>query len=105
MTKDDAIKALGGTQAAAARWCRITPSAVSQWPAGELPERIERTALAGLMRKQMAHADSSARPQETEARPADDAGAVTTNPTPEPSGGPLPAVLDVQPAGSFLAGV
>lgn len=50
-------------------------------------------------------ADSSARPQETEARPADDAGAVTTNPTPEPSGGPLPAVLDVQPAGSFLAGV
>ena len=68
MTKDDAIKALGGSQASAARWCGITPSAVSQWPAtNELPKGIERTVLAGLMRKQMAAAGTSANDGKSEA--------------------------------------
>jgi len=50
MTKDQAIKKLGGTPTLAAAAIGITPQAVGQWP-DPLPKRIEDRVLAALSRK------------------------------------------------------
>lgn len=50
MKKSEAIELLGGTVSAAAKACRISGPAVSQWPE-ELSEAIEDRVLAALHRK------------------------------------------------------
>jgi transposase-like protein len=50
MLKSEAIKALGGTVAAAAREIGITPQAVGQWPE-ELPPAIRDRVQAALWRR------------------------------------------------------
>jgi len=50
MKKSDAIAMLGGTVAKAARACRITGPAVSQWP-DELTAAIEDRVTAALARQ------------------------------------------------------
>jgi hypothetical protein len=52
MQKSKAIELLGGTPTAAATACRITASAVSQWPE-ELTQAIENTVLAALARRHL----------------------------------------------------
>jgi DNA-binding transcriptional regulator YdaS (Cro superfamily) len=46
MTKDDAIKLLGGTAASAARLIGISPSAVSLWPVELTPAIADRVQAA-----------------------------------------------------------
>lgn len=53
MVKAEAIKALGGTVAAAAREIGITPQAVGQWP-DELPPAIRDRVQAALWRRERA---------------------------------------------------
>ena len=50
MVKSEAIRALGGTVAAAAREIGITPQAVGQWP-DELPPAIRDRVQAALWRR------------------------------------------------------
>ncbi len=50
MTKDEAIRLLGGTPAAAAKEVGVTVQAVAQWP-DELPKRIADRVQAALWRK------------------------------------------------------
>ena len=52
MTKQQAIRALGGTVAAAARRVGVTGSAISQWP-DDLPPRLEDRVLAALAREHL----------------------------------------------------
>lgn len=52
MDKAEAIRLLGGTQAAAAEAVGVTPQAVKQWPE-KLPPRIADRVQAALWR--MAH--------------------------------------------------
>ena len=51
MLKSEAIRALGGTVAAAAREIGITPQAVGQWP-DELPPAIRDRVQAALWRRE-----------------------------------------------------
>jgi hypothetical protein len=51
MLKSEAIGALGGTVAAAAREIGITPQAVGQWP-DELPPAIRDRVQAALWRRE-----------------------------------------------------
>ena len=46
MTKTDAIRLLGGTPKAAAAACRISASAVSQWPDELTKDQIDRVQAA-----------------------------------------------------------
>lgn len=50
MRKATARRLLGPTNVEVARACRVTPAAVSQWPA-VLPQRIEDRVMAALARK------------------------------------------------------
>jgi transposase-like protein len=50
MLKSEAIRALGGTIASAAREIGITPQAVGQWP-DELPPAIRDRVQAALWRR------------------------------------------------------
>jgi DNA-binding transcriptional regulator YdaS (Cro superfamily) len=52
MHKTEAIRLLGGTNAAAAEAIGITPSAVSQWP-DVLPASIQDRVVAALARKHL----------------------------------------------------
>lgn len=53
MEKSHAFELLGGTAALVARECRITPSAVSQWPDCLTKDQIDRVQAA-LWRKHVA---------------------------------------------------
>lgn len=46
MKKSHAFELLGGTAADAARACRITPSAVSQWPDELTKDQVDRVQAA-----------------------------------------------------------
>ena len=50
MNKQQALDQLGGTVSSAAKAIGITPSAVTQWPDGELPSRIADRVQAALTR-------------------------------------------------------
>lgn len=52
MKKARAIELLGGTVAATAMACKVTTSAVCQWP-DDLPPTIENRVLAALARKHL----------------------------------------------------
>lgn len=56
MLKSEAIGALGGTVAAAAREIGITPQAVGQWP-DELPPAIRDRVQAALWRRERGQDD------------------------------------------------
>ena len=64
MTKDQAIKLLGGTSAKAAQAIGISQSAVSQWPE-ELPDTIRDRVQAALFRRSQKR--KSKQPQAVEA--------------------------------------
>ena len=68
MLKSEAIRALGGTVAAAAREIGITPQAVGQWP-DELPPAIRDRVQAALWRRERG-ADAAATFSEPAAREA-----------------------------------
>lgn len=53
MEKSHAFELLGGTAASVARECRITPSAVSQWPDELSKDQVDRVQAA-LWRKHVA---------------------------------------------------
>ena len=53
MEKSHAFELLGGTAASVARQCRITPSAVSQWPDVLTKDQVDRVQAA-LWRKHVA---------------------------------------------------
>lgn len=53
MEKSHAFELLGGTAASVARECRITPSAVSQWPDELTKDQVDRVQAA-LWRKHVA---------------------------------------------------
>lgn len=53
MEKTRAFELLGGTAASVARECRITPSAVSQWPVELTKDQVDRVQAA-LWRKHVA---------------------------------------------------
>lgn len=59
MKKSHAFELLGGTAAEVARACRITPSAVSQWPDELTKDQVDRVQAA-LWRKQLASTASEA---------------------------------------------
>lgn len=52
MTKAEAIRLLGGTNASAAAAIGITPSAVSQWPE-DLPATISDRVVAAIARRHL----------------------------------------------------
>lgn len=52
MSKQQAIRALGGTVSEAARRVGVTSSAISQWP-DDLPPRLEDRVLAALAREHL----------------------------------------------------
>lgn len=56
MTKDQAIKLLGGSSAKAAQAIGITQSAVSQWPE-QLPDTIRDRVQAALFRREKERAE------------------------------------------------